>query len=341
MKIALATTTIHVPHTLKLMRKCDPNARFFVAGDTRTPPEVASFEDPHYHYSGFECPIPNSWKCSGTIGWNTLARRNIAFLEALKWGADIIYSWDNDNTPTNTGLFTDVEYALAWNQMFNGIKVSRGNLIERAWFDPGALLIPRTRHRGYPHNSIWQGMRTESVTDAKVGVNAGLIIGNPDVDATTRMEMKPDIAQVHVLGQYGVVVDPGMWTVFNTQNTSVVRELVPAWFLMPGTGRHDDIYASLIVQRVGRERGYHVKFGAPLCYQERNPHDSLVDLRAEIDGMENVSKLAELLDSIVLPGKSVIDDTRTIYQTFEHADFIPDHAIYAAYKWLEDCEGVI
>jgi hypothetical protein len=111
--------------------------------------------------------------------------------------------------------------------------------------------------------------------------------------------------------------------------------------MMPGVGRHDDIYASLIVQRVARERGYAVHFGPPFTYQQRNAHDLVTDLRAEVDGMENVEKLADFLDHLELPGVSVIGDTRTIYRALEHVPWIPDDAIWAAYKWLEDCEEVL
>ena len=78
---------------------------------------------------------------------------------------------------------------------------------------------------------------------------------------------------------------------------------------MPFVGRYDDIYASLIVQRVMLDRGFHVHFGAPFVFQQRNDHDLLQDLRAEIDGMGNTVKLAEWLDMLDLPGKSVVEKT--------------------------------
>lgn len=346
MKIALCTTTIHVPHALKLMRKCSDDVKFFVAIEKNKSSEVATF----CHEMNASVICEGNWKCSEAIGWNTLARRNIAFLEALKWGADVIYSWDNDNLPVDENHFRNIKDrfeippdktadGLFWQEgtpaKFNGIKVDG-----HYWFDPGSLLIPPARHRGYPHD-IPSRSKAEPVTDVRIGVAAGLVIGDPDIDSVTRMEHRPDIGQVHLLGQTGVVVDPHSWTVFNSQNTAVIRELIPAWFMMPGVGRHDDIYASLIVQRVARERNLHTHFGPPFCFQSRNPHDLMTDLRAEIDGMENVKKLAHLLDSIQLPGKSMIEDTRLIYQTLEHAAWVPDTAIYAAYKWLEDCEGVM
>ena len=336
MKIALATTTIHVPHALKLMRKCSEDVKFFVALDKNSDFNgIALHMENDWDSSWLTPDFQGTWKCSGLLGWNTLARRNIAFLEALKWGADVIYSWDDDNLPLDLQHFRHIETAFyyppgAW----AGLQVGG-----YAWFDPGQLLIPPTRHRGFPYIMVPQS-RAEPIVDAKIGVATGLVIGDPDIDAVTRMEKSPDIGSVHILGSVGVVVDPHTWTIFNTQNTAVLREFVPAWFMMPNVGRHDDIYASLIVQRVMRERGYCVHFGQPFTYQQRNPHNLVKDLRAEIDGMDNVLRLANLLDSIVLLGKSVIDDTRTIYQTLAHVDWLPPKSIEAGLAFIDDCESI-
>ena len=328
MKIALCTTTIHVPHALKLMRKCSPDVDFFIAADEKTPEMDALMAE-----TRGQLVWGHFWKCSDAIGWNTLARRNIAFLEALKWGADVIYSWDNDNLPVDRYHFDLFDLPA---RRFNGIKVTG----PQGWFDPGNLLTPSTRHRGFPH-TVGRAKVTEPTTDARIGVAAGLVIGDPDIDAVTRMEVRPDIGSVHQLGQTGVVVERGTWTVFNSQNTAVIRELIPAWFMMPGVGRHDDIYASLVVQRVARERNLHVHFGPPFTYQQRNEHNLITDLRAEIDGMENVTKLADLLDSIILPAKSVIEDTRIIYELLTHCPFIPEASAQAGLLYLDDCESVL
>ncbi len=337
MKIALATTTIHIPHAFKLMRETGGFVRFFVAGDMRTPvPEAYQFMAGIFDCMAFVPEEQSHWKCSEAIGWNTLARRNIAFLEALKWGADVIISWDTDNYPTSASYFSD--FARCFERPFSGLMVGGYD-----WFDSGALLVPKTKQRGFPHDMPHMS-KAVPVTGIKVGVAAGLIIGNPDVDATTRMELKPDIGMVHVLGDVGVVVDKSTHTVFNTQSTAMVRALIPAWFLMPGVGRMDDIYASLIVQRVARERGYHVHFGRPIAFQERHAHNLVTDLRAEIDGYENVVKLTALLDAIDLSGRSVVDDTRVIYRVLGDAQkctFIPASSCVAAALWLDDCESVL
>lgn len=340
MKIALCTTTINVPTVLKLYRACDPDVRFFVAVDKKTSDGCYDFitdlQDSETYAHGTE-----DWKCSIPIGWNTLSRRNIAFLEALKWGAEVVVSVDDDNIPMELGYFAD------FNSLFFPIPYTKGPVTfngflassKDGWFDAGQMLNPWAKHRGIPHGRHVHIYH--SVTNAKVGVAAGLCLGDPDIDATTRIERQLDIHTVSELAKTGVVVDLKTHTAFNSQNTAVLRDFVPAWFMMPGVGRMDDIYASLIVQRVMRERGYHVHFGRPFVWQQRNEHNLVSDLRKEIDGYENVEKLADLLDHIVLPGKSVIDDTRTIYSTLEHCDFIPKIAVEAAFAYLDDCEGVI
>jgi hypothetical protein len=342
MKIALCTTTIHIPHALKLMRKCDSNVRFFVASDVHTPYEAIRFcnDLPNTVVVGGE---ERESKTKKAVGLRTLARRNLAFLEALHWGADVIYSWDNDNLPVDREHFKHIispfKTAMVFEEkhQWNGIKVTGCN----GWFDPGQLLIPPTRHRGFPYDKP-VSKQASPITNAKVGVAAGLVIGDPDIDATTRIERRPDVGSVHVLGSTGIVVLPGTWTVFNSQNTAVIRELIPAWFMMPGVGRHDDIYASLIVQRVARERGYHVHFGPPFTYQQRNDHNLVTDLRAEIDGMENVQKMAAALDAFRLKaGASVVDHTRALYIYLASIPLIPDQAFRAAMAWLEDCEEVL
>lgn len=343
MKIALCTTTIHVPHALKLLRKCSADVHFFVAGDEKTPlgrslgrecivQQVLGISDPNWSY--FDLYESAGWKCSNAIGRNTIARRNIAFLEALKWGADVIYSWDDDNYPIDTAHFWHLENCAF--ETFHGIRATGAE----GWFDPGAYLSPPARHRGFPIQKKHVPIYTP-VTDVKVGVAASLILNDPDIDATHRIERAPAPQQVSRLVEAGMVVDPATWTIFNTQSTAMIRELIPAWFLMPNVGRHDDIYASLIVQCVARERGLHVHFGQPFVIQQRHQHDLLKDLRAEIDGMQYTVELAHMLDHIILPGKSVIEDVRRIYETLRDCPFLPRASVEAGLLWLEDVEGVL
>ncbi len=116
--------------------------------------------------------------------------------------------------------------------------------------------------------------------------------------------------------------------------------------MLPDVGRYDDIYASLIMQRVMRERNLHVHFGKPFVWQQRNPHNLIKDLRAEIDGMDNILDLAEALDGVVLEkGASVLDHTAQCYAALQEEKCapraIPVKAIDAAFAFMEDIKGVL
>lgn len=332
---ALVTTTINSPTVLALYRAYGPEVGIFVVGDVKTPEQceklVASLGMSSYYYSPEKQKSLN-YKCSELLGWSCISRRNIGTLEAMDWGADIIIFCDDDNIPMNEFYFADHIKALT--TLYSGVKVN-GRL---GWFDVGQLLDPIAGHRGFPINPRLTEWRANPVVDAPIGVNAGICMGDPDISAYFRIANHPTVHRASQLLDSGVVVDPNTRTIFNSQNTSFIRELAPAMFMMPGVGRYDDIYASLICQRVMRERGLHVKFGMPYVWQERNDHNLIKDLRAEIDGMENIEKFAQSLDTMSIAKLSVIDALRIIY-AFD--DILPTKAVQAAHAWLDDCAKVM
>jgi hypothetical protein len=168
--------------------------------------------------------------------------------------------------------------------------------------------------------------------NAKVGVVAGACLGDSDVDANERIADKSDVYGVTELMRSGFVVDPSTWTIFNSQNTAFVRELAPCMFMLPGVGRYDDIFASLITQRVMREHGYHVFHGKPFTWQQRHEHDLIADLAAEFWGMGNVEKFADVLRHMKLPAGSPLEQLRYMIGR----DIRPDSR--AALAWCDDCE---
>lgn len=352
-KIALITTTINVPKVLELYSAYGPQVKMFIAGDKKTPDEAIDFcdslggvntEDAIYIGWGRQSKL--GYECSELIGWNCIQRRNIALLEALKWGADIIVSIDDDNIPLSPSYFQFLEWTLgshvatddspvaAWQAKFNGPQV-RG---VANWFDVGQLLDPVAPHRGFPVG-VNPDFKVSSVVNARVGVAAGICLGDPDISAVTRIANHPTVHRVSELLQHGVVVDPGTWTVFNSQNTAFVRELAPAMFMMPGVGRYDDIYASLLTQRIMREHDYVVRFGKPFVWQDRNPHNLVADLRAEIDGMAKVQLFAEHLARIEFAEPTVLGK---VSEFFEHehpgVSLLPEQAILAGRAWCNDLE---
>jgi hypothetical protein len=105
-----------------------------------------------------------------------------------------------------------------------------------------------------------------TVCPSRAVVNAGLWLDDPDVDAITRLcndivATEYDAAcaalcaayrlpALTVLSRYtrdsSYVMANGTWCPFNSQNTALHRDLIPAYVLSPLIGRMDDIWARCI-----------------------------------------------------------------------------------------------
>ena len=301
MKVALITTTINVPAVLQLYRKLDPSVFFFVAADHKTPLEAyqlcADIDDCEIYSPDRQTEL--GYECSPLIGWNTIARRNIALREALRWGADVIVTIDDDNIPTGNSKWMSYawDFESVIDQPWSGLEATSAS----GWFDVGTLLDPVSPHRGFPHTKASPPI-FKSVVDARIGVAAGICLGDPDISAVTRIANAPTVHRVSELLRAGIVTDPRTtWTVFNSQNTAFIRELAPCFLMVPQFGRFDDIFASLVAQRQMAERNLYVHFGQPFCWQQRNEHDLIKDLSSELWGTVNILEFSEVLAEMKIP----------------------------------------
>ncbi len=350
MRIAVATTTINVPSVLKLYaeygqaRTVFEDVGFFVAGDLKTSEaECADLVNQcgaNAHYLSVEKQKSLGYKCSELISWNTISRRNIALLEALKWGADIIVLLDDDNLPIDNLYFNHFREILSTS--FNGLRTTA----LQGWFDVGQLLYDdfdnsSCPHRGFPHTKHSPPIFSP-ITNAKVGVAAGICLGDPDISAVQRIARGPISHHASKLLDAGIVVDP--WktrTVFNSQNTAFIRELAPCFLMLPQFQRYDDIFASIVAQQVMAARKLHVHFGPPFAYQQRNEHDLVKDLEAELWGMKHILSFSEQVAS-ALNGSSISGHVRNIYDRLHsNWDGCPKYVGQLADAWLEDIAGVM
>ena len=341
MKTCLITTTVNVPHVLALYRAYDPDVFFLIAGDRKTPDvDVVNFlhDIPNHAYYGIDHQYKLGYKCARLIPENCIQRRNIMLLEALRMGFDRVISIDDDNIPMSPLYFYD--FQRIFDDPFNGLAHAGGG-----WFDVGRWQFTRDGRtvcqRGIPqHAALYE--EVGFVTDARVGVAQGLCIGDPDTSAIDRISQHPTIHHVSDLLRAGIVVDP-RWarTIWNSQNTAIIRELIPAWFMLPFCDRYDDVIASLICQRVMRERGLVAHFGSPVCWQSRNQHDLRKDLQAEMWGMNQIDAIVARLDDVELPAGSVVEQTRAIFQALADPQVLLSPTLEAAFAWLEDCEKVL
>lgn len=333
MRIALITTTINIPRVLALYRAFDPDVRFFVAGDLKTPDRTQEFCDTlgNCVYLSPDAQCAFGYKHSELIGFSTDSRRNIALLEALKWKPDIIISWDDDMITTSPTLFGDFE-ALFDDFLFSGLKLGA----PYHWLDAGQFTIPAARQRGLPVEGSFSAA-PDFVADVKIGAAQGIILGVPDTDAITAIANKPVIYSATDILRHGFVVDQKARSVFNSQLTAFRRELAPCFAqFYKWQGRNTDIIASVLMRAVMRNLNLYTYFGPPFAFHARSTRPLLPDLKAEMWGLEHIEEIASFCDT--LPAADVLTACRYF---LGGCPGFSDELRAGGLAWCEDCEGVI
>jgi hypothetical protein len=218
---------------------------------------------------------------SEAIGWNCIQRRNFGLLWAHDMDADIVALVDDDNIPD-----------FGWGEdllIGRDVEVNYYET-ELPVFDPvGATNHPQIWHRGFPLQLLPQrDYSRKSRRTIVPDVQADFWNGDPDIDAICRMEHRPECKfDWNYFPMAANQMGP-----FNSQNTFIAGKWLKDYFLFPGVGRMDDIWASYYLQASGAK----VVWAKPSVYQARNIHDPVCDMRAEYIGYENnlelVGKLA-------------------------------------------------
>jgi hypothetical protein len=315
MKTTIVTTTINIP---ALLLEYARNARryghkdldFVVVGDRKSPPGTADFckSVPHYPCVYLDIPaqqeylsrFPELW---AHLRFDSVQRRNIGTLLAYENGADVVITIDDDN-------FVMEQDFVGFHGVTGSVREMPTYRSTSGWFNVCSFLEAdhgvEFYHRGYPRNMRWkeEGQSVICTQGARrVVANAGLWLDDPDIDALTRMER-----QLVVRGfspkwpGSNIALQPGTWSPFNSQNTALMRDAVPAYFLSPYTGRYDDIWGSYILTRIAEHFEDVVSYGEPVVRQERNPHDLWRDLDVERNGMILTDDFCAALRSIPLAG---------------------------------------
>jgi reversibly glycosylated polypeptide len=317
-KTTIVTTTINVPTALE--RYAD-NARFYehsdlnfvVIGDRKTPAETQEFcatlNSQWYPCEYLGIPeqqqylerFPSLWD---HLPFDSIQRRNIGLLKAWEDGADVIITIDDDNWMLNHD-FVRLHGVVGQSPELPAVESTSG------WFNVCSVLEEANGlpfyHRGYPRGERWKESEAFSCTAPirrRVAVNAGLWLDDPDIDAMTRIEHPIVVRGVRSSAPSRFTLQPGTWSPFNSQNTALARDVIPAYFLSPRVGRYDDIWPSYIVTRIANHLGEVISYGEPLLRQKRNIHDLWRDLDAERVGMVLTDEFCAVLRCLTLRGKT-------------------------------------
>lgn len=234
-------------------------------------------------------------------------RRNVGYLMALEAGSDLVISIDDDNYCRQDDDYLAGHAVAAADAADHHVVAS-----DTGWFNVCTLLEldrPGTTYaRGFPY---FARHRNESVSGSmervRVDVNAGLWLGDPDVDGISWL-----VNPAHVAGYAGeaAVLAPGTWSPINTQNTALRRDAIAAYYFvrmgypLQGTpiDRYGDIFSGYFVRACGRAVGGSVRYGTPLADHRRNTHDYMRDATNEWACIVILEELLPWLTALELDG---------------------------------------
>ncbi|KKW12503.1 MAG: arabinopyranose mutase-like protein [Parcubacteria group bacterium GW2011_GWA2_49_9] len=315
MKYCIVTTTINVPRLLSAYvedcRHFGHDCVFVVVGDKQTPRAAETYCKTLAKRTGTEIVymdvldqeryLARFPELRRYLPYRSVQRRNVGLLYAYERGADVLVTIDDDNF-------------LQTKNFLGAHRLGRSSLdVARArdgWFNVCSFLREKNKreffHRGTPLEArFMQGGVRMQKKEVYVAVNAGLWLEDPDIDALTRLYFLGNpIRSIAYSRKKNFALAPQTWSPFNSQNTALAREVLPAYFLSPTVGRYDDIFGSYVVRRIADHLGHAVSYGFPLVAQHRNPHNHWKDfLELEATGHRLVGVFTVALRSIRVVGR--------------------------------------
>lgn len=305
MKTTIVTTTVRVPTFLtayaeSIQKNGHKGIDIIVVGDMKS--DRAASEDfcktiPNCEFLGISEQyqyLSRFPKLRGHLPYYSVSRRNIGILKAYEQDADVIITLDDDNLLADPDPVKAHQIAGATTHIPK-FRSSTGwyNVCDHLYEEDGGCFY----HRGFPPKHRWEKHVYDFYHDkVNVVVNAGLWRGDPDVDAITRLEKPLNSTGMGDIDRCrNFCLAPGTWSPFNCQNTALARRVIPAYFMSPYIGRHDDIFASYVVTRLAEHFGDVIAFGAPLSNHQRSPHDLWKDLDSERLGMHLTDEFCDTL----------------------------------------------
>lgn len=320
MKVTITTTTIHVPlliedyikDVIKFGRQKDVD--FVITGDRKTPAaakEYCAELQKKYNIPVLFMDVADQDVyleryplLKGYLPWNCIQRRQVAILKAYEQGSDIIVLIDDDNYIACED-YVGKHLALGTRTTMPTVSSPTG------WYNICEDLLERQERKFYPRGYSWID-RVNEVKDVRrekkeirTVVNAGFWLGDPDIDAVTRLAAPIDVIAYKRKENYAL--EAGTYSPFNSQNTAIHRDMVPAYFLVPDIGRFDDIWSAYIVERIAWQMGDYISYGEPLVRQNRNDHDLWIDAYAEEMGTKMTTDFCKWLRQIELTKHSYLE----------------------------------
>jgi hypothetical protein len=328
-KTSLVVTSISQPNSvLKTLAEGARQAAwdFYLAGDSKSPRDFKldgcdflSLEDQQkgVFESGRLCPI------------RSYARKNIAYLNAMSNGAEVMVETDDDNFPREA----------FWKNRATGADchvVRHDGWVNVYGYFSDNFIYPR----GFPlHHARDPIPPSAPAQRVDCLIQQGLADENPDVDAVYRMLFPLPFTFGKQRAGHAIALAGGAWCPFNSQNTTFHKPVFPLLYLPAHCSfRMTDIWRSFVALRIMHEIGGAVMFHESTVWQERNEHDLHRDFLDEIPGyMHN----APIRDALVATSLSDVRHSIPImmercYQTLMREKWVGAGEETLLRTWLTD-----
>lgn len=378
--ISIVITTINIPKNVKALSNIAKSQKkeltIIIVTDKKTPSDINKIKK--YQNSFVEIVILNlklqkEFKLlNDYLPYNSIQRRNIGYLYAIKNNFQTVITMDDDNFPLNRenerNFFND-------HSLFKKKNIVTVNT-KNKWMNVCDFLKTsdnrRFYHRGHPILKRFDdNLNEKKFTTSKfvkISANAGLWLVDPDIDSFERLTQ-----EFKVIGKNPpldknkfLVPHKSTYSVFNSQNTSFTHSSLFAYFLLdigdkPKTYlashhnfRYDDIWASIIFQKISKLMNYYVSYGKPYVYQIRNPHNFKQDVCREHIPLMMTDKFADIIISLDINKSStflgtyenlinklekLIKSKKLKLNSIENEIF--KNLLKGAYKWIKSTEKYV
>ena len=315
-------TSIFAPTKAVLAFAGNPANRLIVVGDKKTP-------------SDWSCPgaiflaagEKTGFRLEKKLPYNHYSRKMLGYLYAMRAGATRIYETDDDNLPKADWHIPDFGAAYEQSAEHLGfVNVYSQYTQQKIW------------PRGFPLDLIKDAapLALQGKAAHPVGIFQGLADGDPDVDAIYRLtcnapclfEEKPP-----------VVLAPGTWCPYNSQNTTHIKAVFPLLYLPSSvTFRFTDILRGLLAQPILHHYGYRLGFCTASVFQERTEHDYVKDFESEIPCYLHSKNVIAIASGALRQGLSLSENLYRVYEALSANALVQGEELNSLAAWLEDVE---
>ncbi len=311
----LITTTINVPTFLdKILKNIFKNKKnnklvCLVIGDKKTPTNARSYcrkLEKKYKTTLKYFDIKDQDKYFKTF---KDLYKMFPYNDAVRKLLGSIYAWENYKSYLERIIFIDDDNYLTNKKDFlsghektgsviNGISIASRNqwlnIYEKINVENNIPIFPR----GYPwkYRGIKNTTKIKKFKKKKVIAKCGFIIGDPDIDAVSRLFWPINVKNIKSNNDF--YFSPGTYTPFNDQNTSIHRDYVLLYYKPLSAGRNSDIWTSYLICKMAEIYDEIVSYGSPHLKQIRNKHDYWKDYNLEVEHNISTDYFVDLLKKV-------------------------------------------